>query len=310
MFSRPLRGLRGRWTLGLLAALALSGSSAAGDSRDGGTGPAAEPLADKNARGWHGEPLPPGMERGLRDGEYLWTRDRSVMVYVPAGPFPMGRATGPADERPVHEVVLSAYYIDKTETSWRQWKLSGLPYAESPDDPRAIPRAPDWGIHDDQPVVNVTWADARAYARWAGKRLPSEAEWEKAARGVDGRSYPWGDEAPSYQRAVYRGHPAAEASTAPVDCCAAGASPYGVLNLAGNVYEWCEDVYQRDFYARSPSRDPLARGDGPHRVLRGGAHVLEAEDLRSTLRYRLRTGDRTPYIGFRTVVSGIAEAAP
>lgn len=261
--------------------------------------------AAASSRGWHGEPLPAGMSRGRHEGEYLWAKDHSVMVYVPAGPFPMGSATGAADERPVHDVFLDGFYIDKYEVSWGQWKRSGLPYATSIDDPRAMPRPPDWGIHDEQPVVNVTWGDARAYSRWAGKRLPSEAEWEKAARGTDGRELPWGDEPPTFERAVYRGHPTAEKSTAPVDACPAGASPYGALNMAGNVYEWCEDVYERDFYTRSPARNPVARGEGPNRVLRGGAHVLEIEDLRSALRYRLRTGDRTPYIGFRTVVSGV-----
>lgn len=255
--------------------------------------------------GWHGEVMPDGLVKGSDRGDYLWLVDRSVMVYVPAGSFSMGSALGSRDEQPVHRVELSAYYIDKYEVSWRQWKLSGLPFTEVLGNRLRIPEAPDWGIHDDQPVVNVSWLDAKKYVAWSGKRLPSEAQWEKAARGDHGGEYPWGDEPPSFERAVWREHPIAKTSTAPVDCCAAGASPYGALNMAGNVYEWCDDVYDKGFYARSPLKDPVHLETGRHRVLRGGAFILGVEDLRSAYRYRLLPVDRTPYIGFRTVVEGV-----
>lgn len=258
--------------------------------------------------GWHGEVMPEGMTRSEVEGEYLWQKDGAVMVYVPPGSFPMGSEKGAADERPVHPVWLDGFYIDKHEVSWGRWKQSGLPYSERQNTRLPQPEAPDWGIQDDQPVLNTSWRDAQAYAAWAGKRLPTEAEWEKAARGTDSREFPWGDEPPTFDRAVWREHPIALESTAPVTCCEAGASPYGALNMAGNVYEWVQDAYDPRFYAESPARNPVNRPDEdvtiPKRVLRGGAFVLEEEDLRSAYRYTLLEIDRTPYIGFRTVVSG------
>jgi formylglycine-generating enzyme required for sulfatase activity len=262
-----------------------------------------KPQPSPDPLGWHGETLPAGLVKAEREGEYRWRKDGSILVFVPAGSFPMGSEQGDEDEKPVHTVYLDGFYIDKYEVSWGQWKRSGLPFSESVEDRAPLPRAPDWGIVDEQPMLNVTWDEARAYLAWAGKRLPTEAEWEKAARGPDGRTYPWGDEPPSFDRAVWKAHPAAEVSTLPVDCCAAGASPYGAFNMAGNVYEWCEDVYDRTFYAKAPAKNPVNRQPGRHRVLRGGALVLEKEDLRSALRYRLRPEDRTPYIGFRGALS-------
>lgn len=253
--------------------------------------------------GWHGEEMPEGLERGAEEGEYVWKRDGSVMVYVPPGAFPMGSDDGDPDERPVHEVWLDGFYIDKYEVSWGQWKLSGLPYSDNPASRRNLPRAPDWGILDEDPVLNVSWHDARKYVGWAGKRLPTEAEWEKAARGTDGRKYPWGDEEPDFDRAIWKPHPIAAEKTAPVVSFESGASPYGAVHMAGNAYEWCEDVYEADYYGRSPQRNPVNEGPGQYRVLRGGAFVLELEDLRSALRYRLLPIDRGPYIGFRAAVS-------
>ena len=260
--------------------------------------------ASKESAGWHGEPLPKGLVKAEEEGEYLWEKDGSVMVYIPAGRFPRGSENGDPDEKPVRQIYLDAFYIDKYEVSWAQWKDSGLPYRTNADAPDQIPGPPNWGIIDQQPVVNVTWDDAKAYLKWAGKELPSEAQWEKAARGTDGREFPWGNEPPNFDRAIWREHPTAEASTAAVDCCAAGASPYGVFNMAGNVYEWCEDFYDGKYYSKSPDRNPVNREKARYRVLRGGAHVLEVEDLRAALRYRLWAIDRTPYIGFRGVVPG------
>jgi formylglycine-generating enzyme required for sulfatase activity len=192
--------------------------------------------------------MPEGMSRGDAQGEYIWEKDAAVMVYVPAGDFPMGSEDGDSDERPVHDVYLDAYYIDKYEVSWGQWKLSKLPFADHQFSRRAYPEAPDWGISDDYPVMSVSWTFANKFTEWAGKRLPTEAEWEKAARGTDGRRYPWGNEEPSFERALWKDHPTALKKTAPVDCCPTGASPYGAIQMAGNVYEWCADTYQRDFY--------------------------------------------------------------
>ena len=268
------------------------------------------PVAANAATGWHGETMPPGLERGEKQGEYLWPKDGSIMVYVPPGPFLMGSTEGPYDEQPQREVTLDGFYIDKHEASWGQWKKSGLPYAKTPGERKGLPEPPDWGIVDEQPVNSVTWRDAQAYVAWAGKRLPTEAEWEKAARGTDGRTYPWGNEPPNIDRAIWKGHPQALISTAPVDWFPAGASPYGVLNMAGNVYEWCQDVYDRAFYRSAPANNPLHEHTGEpnvltNRVLRGGGFVFEISELGSAVRYRLHEVDKGPYIGFRAALSGV-----
>ena len=254
--------------------------------------------------GWYEEPLPKGLERGEEHGEYIWEKDSSIMVYIPPGPFLMGSEEGPEHERPVHEVHLDGYYIDKYEVSWRRWKLSGFPYAEYQFSRMVYPEAQDWGILDDHPVMAVSWIWAQKYAEWAGKSLPSEAQWEKAARGTDGRRYPWGNQPPTFDRVLWKEHPLAKKKAAAVDCCPAGTSPYGVFNMAGNAYEWCLDYFSKDYYSRSPKRNPVNLEPGKYRVLRGGAFVLDKEDLRSALRYRLREDDRAPYIGFRLVLPG------
>src|SRR5262245_19275755 len=184
-------------------------------------------------KGWFGETLPDGLERGLTTGEYIWTKDKAVMVYVPPGPFTMGNDKAGTFEKPAHVVELDGFYIDKYEVSWRKWKASGLPYNKTPNDRQPVVYPPDWGLRDAHPVVHATWHDAKQYAAWAGKRLPSEAEWEKAARGTDGREFPWGNDLPTPQRAMWVDHPLSLTSTAPVTCCLDGASPYGAVNMAG-----------------------------------------------------------------------------
>jgi serine/threonine-protein kinase len=260
--------------------------------------------------GWHGEVMPEGLERGKKEGEYAWKKDGSIMVYVPPGPFLMGSDQGEVAERPAHKVDLDGFYIDKYEISWRKWKASGLPYLPARDDRMTMVQAPDWGIHDGQPVVNVSWPEAKRYAAWAGKRLPTEAEWEKAARGTDGREYPWGDGPITNERAIWVEHPISEVSTAPVNCCQAGASPYGALNMAGNVWEWCEDSYTPDYYASSPARNPLNKHAGVLKIVRGGAMQLSPRFLRTYSRYWLSDVDRISDVGFRTAVSGAGAAKP
>lgn len=266
--------------------------------------------ADAEPKGWHGETMPDGLVRGDQQGEYLWQKDGSVMVYVPSGAFTMGSDEGEPDEQPAHEVWLDGFYIDKHEVSWAQYKKSGAPIDTNLHSRLPQAFSPDWGIVDTQPVLNVSWHHAQDFVAWAGKRLPTEAEWEKAARGTDGRTYPWGNEAPTFDRAVWKDHPIALTSTADVTCCAAGASPYGVLNMAGNVYEWVADTYEARYYARAPMKNPANLGEGKYRSLRGGAFVLPQGELRSGYRYRLLPRDRTPYIGFRAALSALQPASP
>ena len=264
------------------------------------------PPADGAAgKGWYGETLPDGLERGLTTGEYIWKKDGAVMVYVPPGTFTMGSDQGQEFERPARKVDLDGFYIDKYEVSWRKWRASGLPYAKVPNVREPIVHPPDWGLRDAHPVVHVTWHDAQRYAAWAGKRLPTEAEWEKAARGADGRDFPWGNEPATYKRAMYVDHPLSLTSTAPVNCCLEGASPYGAVNMAGNVWEWCEDTYQPGFYKDAPAKNPVNRAKGDQKILRGGAFQLDAAFMRTWHRYWLSDVDRISDIGFRTVVSGV-----
>ena len=262
------------------------------------------PAVSEARKGWRGETMPDGLERGRTTGEYVWKKDKAIMVYVPPGPFLMGSDKG-GDSDKVHEIDLDGFYIDKYEVSWRKWKASGLPYRPVPDDRANMVYPPDWGLRDAHPVVHVTWHEAKQYAAWAGKRLPTEAEWEKAARGTDGRDYPWGNDPPTPQRAMYEGHPLALTSTAPVNCCQEGASPYGALNMAGNVWEWCEDSYLPGFYAASPRKNPVNLAKTKEKILRGGAFQLQPPYLRTYNRYWLLDIDRISDIGFRTVVNGV-----
>jgi formylglycine-generating enzyme required for sulfatase activity len=197
------------------------------------------------------------------------------MLLVPEGEFLMGQDQGAneVDERPLHRVWLDAFYIDRTEVTNAQFKA----FCDATS--RVYPNNPYWdGSYflgkPDHPVVLITYEQARAYCEWAGKRLPTEAEWEKAARGTDGRIYPWGN---VWQEGLanlagddfgadrfYR--------TAPVGSLPNGASPYGALDMIGNVWEWCADWYDPSYYARSPQRNP----QGPEmalreRVARGGS---------------------------------------
>ncbi len=196
--------------------------------------------------------------------------DGAEMVLVPAGPFLMGSLDGDADEAPPCVVTLPAFYIDKFEVTHAQ-------YAQFVEATGHLPPI-DWprGLMPSKlarhPVVNVTWADAAAYAKWAGKRLPTEAEWEKAARGTDGRIYPWGNsaagkKAASGEDAKDRAHP--EGRTFPVGSFPDDTSPFGVMDMAGNVWEWTADWY--DAY---PGNETLELEHGKKfKVIRGGGAI-------------------------------------
>ena len=215
------------------------------------------------------------------------------MITIPAGPFVMGRDDGPADERPAHTVTLPAYAIDRLPVTNEQFarflETNGThnPAGErlyDIDDPDARIHhrngawRPDKG-YDIHPVVEVSWAGARDYCTWLGKRLPTEAEWEKAARGTDTRRYPWGNGAPSRDHARFA---SGWNETAPVDAFPRGASPYGVLDMAGNAWEWVSSAYRPYPYSATDGREALAVG--PVRGTRGGGHDSTTEEITTTHR--------------------------
>jgi formylglycine-generating enzyme required for sulfatase activity/serine/threonine protein kinase len=231
-----------------------------------------------------------------------WTRpaDGAVMVYIPAGEFLMGSTDDDSnavrDERPQHTVYLDAFWIDRTEVTNAQYASCVAA--------GACEQAGNWDNSDlngpDQPVVNVSWYDAHAYAAWVGGRLPTEAEWEKAARGASGRLYPWGPDLPDCNRAAYRDcvdNPVAVGSHP------AGASPYGVLDMAGNVAEWVADWHLGDYYAQSPGRNPQGPDSGAFRVVRGGAYSDGQSFLRCAGRVSADPNFRVWPYGLRVVMT-------
>lgn len=222
----------------------------------------------------------------------------SGMTVIPAGEFLMGMEDGLPDARPLHRLYLSSYWIDQhglTNGEYRQCVDRGgcLPpkVREAFDDPQLV-------LH---PVTNVTWTQAQAYCQWAGKRLPTEAEWEKAARGTDGRRYPWGnsDEIILKNRVKMTDMKTSVDGVEPAGMPAATASPYGVSGMVGVVSEWVRDWYAEDFYRTSPSRDPQGPLRGTFRVLRGGGWMERPLELRTGYRSWDEMTYWGPTLGFR-----------
>jgi len=216
------------------------------------------------------------------------------MVLVPAGQFMMGSDSGGADERPAHKVYLDAYYIDKYEVTSALYKACvDIGDCTELYDPIGINR------FDNRPVVYVNWDQAKAYCEWRGARLPTEAEWEKAARGTDGRTYPWGEgiDCSFANYGKCKGHLVLTA----IGAYEKGKSPYGIYDMAGNVYEWVADWYAGNYYATLGENaiNPQGPSSGQYRVLRGGGDHSGENSLRSTFRQPggLNKGDFQ--IGFR-----------
>jgi formylglycine-generating enzyme required for sulfatase activity len=226
-----------------------------------------------------------------------WTNpnDGAVMIYIPAGEFLMGSNDGDDDEKPQHRVYLDGYWIYKYEVTVAQYRK----FCRATG--REMPKAPPWGWKDDHPIVNVTWHDAVAYCDWAGVRLPTEAEWEKAARGTDGRKYPWGNEWDGSKCANSVGSNNLF-STVPVGSYPQGVSPYGVHDMAGNVWEWCSSLYEPYPYRADDGREERGKNvaGGARRVLRGGSWHYDIEnDFRTPNRNRNYPDYRWYYNGFR-----------
>jgi len=263
--------------------------------------------------------------------------DEAMLMYVPAGEFIMGSENGEINESPVHTVWLDAFWIYQTgvtnamfekfvEATGYQtdaekngnsniYKYGSWDIVQGAD--WQHPMGPDSDLSDlvDHPVVHVSWFDAQAYCEWAGGRLLTEAQWEKAARGTQGKIYPWGDWSVDGKLANYADSNTGfnwsdgnsndgYSKTAPVGSYPNGASPYGILDMSGNVYEWVADWYASDYYQTSPTENPTGPRSGDSRVLRGGGW--------SGYSYTLRTAYRSVYtppfksyelVGFRCALS-------
>lgn len=239
-----------------------------------------------------GNDLVPVGENPQGHVEYWRAEDGAAVVRIPAGEFVMGspEGEGEPDERPQHRVHVSEFLIDKTEVSWRQFRK----FAEATGS--QLPRTPIWGIRDHYPVSFVLWEEAKQYCEWVGGRLPTEAEWEKAARGTDGRRYLWGDDwDPRRCNSISGGlHQLEDVGSYP-GCV----SPYGVLDMSGSVWEWCADLYAESYYGETAASDPRGPDSGRLRVMRGGAWMSQPLWLRAAYRAERSPTSRNADHGFR-----------
>jgi len=227
--------------------------------------------------------------------------DGAEMVLIPAGEFLMGgpEGEGDNDEHPQHTVFVDSFYMDKYEVTNAQYKQFMDATGHN------APKFWDDEEYDqpNYPVGAVNWHDAKAYCEWAGKRLPTEAEWEKAARGgLVGKTYPWGDSI-THDDANYEGTGGKDrwSETSPVGSFAPNG--YGLYDMAGNVWEWCADWYDADYYAKSLEQNPAGPSSGSRRVLSGGSWCDDAHYLRAAERGDLNSTHADSNNGFRGVVA-------
>jgi len=262
-------------------------------------------------------------KRIYKNGKGFWEAEfahGTIMVQIPAGEFTMGSNDRYDREKPVHKVYLDEYWIGKYEVTNEEykkfideggcnnkdyWTKEGWKWLKD----GSIIEPANW--HDSKwngtnfPVVGVSWFEASAYAFWLSKktglkfRLSTEAEWEKAARSTDGREYPWGNKFDKNKCNSDESGLGKTSPTSPVGKCPEGVSPYGCLDMAGNVWEWCSDWYKGDYYKDSPSRNPEGPSNGFGRVFRGGSWVRGAIRCRASFRYSYHPANRWAFLGFR-----------
>lgn len=233
---------------------------------------------------------------GPEAGSVMQWMDGSSLVYVPAGQFSMG-ASGV--DNPSHAVSLSAYWVSRTKITNRMYALCvgvGVCPPPAPIPGGAVYSNP---VYADHPVVGVNWEQANAYCGWAGGRLPTEAEWEKAARGPGGQTYPWGNENPSCDLLNFAG---CAGSTSSVVAYPDSASPYLALDMAGNAFEWVRDWYDASYYATSPIQDPPGADSGIYRVIRGSGFESDSTQVESAIRRPANPAYTSRDLGFRCVV--------
>ena len=229
-------------------------------------------------------------------------RDPVSMTEIPEGRFIRGSRTeaGRADERPRRTIYLRAFMIDKYEVTNAQYlKFIAATGHKEPFNVYGTGSLFETKGIENLPVVQVTWHDAADYCQWAGKRLPTEAEWEKAARGADGRSYPWGNKAPSARHVNFDRDWVAIGTLLPVGSLPDGASPYGVHDMSGNAREWVQDWYAEDYYRIAPDRNPKGPETGLLKVIRGGSWHSFEPDVRAAARGKGGFALKTHGTGFR-----------
>ena len=220
------------------------------------------------------------------------------MVEIPEGPFTMGYNQGDPDESPAHPVYLKTYFIDLKEVTQSEYdRFVKMTKREKPQVP-VFEEDVAKLIDPDFPVVGIGWNDAFAYCRWAGKRLPTEAEWEKAARGEGQRLYPWGKEF-TYAYSNIGGDDDGFPYLSPVGSYEMGRSPYGVYDMMGNVAEWVADTYDAHYYENSPFRDPPGPDTTEFKVIRGSTWRDSKLNARLTKRFSAKMWRTDATIGFR-----------
>ncbi len=279
--------------------------------------------------------------------------DGHILVYIPAGEFIMGSDNGEGDELPVRSVYLDGYWIGKYTVTYAQFKrfINETGYVTdaeqgkgsylTADDVRGPNPEGNWNNNifkqgDDHPVISVSWYDAQKYCEWLSEKigidfaLPTETQWEKSARGTDGRTFPWGNDDVSADYANFADMMFGEkygidrrvhydlndgfAETSPVGNFPSGASPFGIMDMAGNVWEWCYNYYDPDYYSVSPDKNPLGPKAGGDRVNRGGSYDnwsgYESPERGHNLRSAERTGNEPDssddHMGFRIAIDYIA----
>jgi len=231
------------------------------------------------------------------------------MVVVPAGSFPMGVPQGDRDggrdEYPRHDVFVDTFLIDKFEVTNGLYlefvKATGHRVPQNPTNPTRNLWQGDTIAESltDRPVINVDWFDAEAYCAWAGKRLPTEAEWEKAAKGTADRRFPWGNVEPTNKHLNFNQRWIGEKTLMPVGSYEAGRSPFGAYDMAGNVWEWVNDWYDARYYEKSPAKNPKGPDTGTKRVIRGAGWQNETPTVRIFTRVDSDPTIRNESTGFR-----------
>lgn len=232
------------------------------------------------------------------------------MVLIPAGEFQMGSTNGERDEKPVHTVYLDAFYIDKHEVTVGEYREFVEATGHRPL-PKSVSRT---SPTDQHPIVEVSWYDAMAYAEWVGKRLPTEAEWEKSARGgLISQDYPWGNTIDGTKANYNKNTKSGKHNVRATPVGTYPANGYGVYDMSGNVAEWCLDTYQRKFYSDGEQRNPVAGAENVQqvianaavskgkRVVRGGSWSFNAKSVRVANRLAEKPSLLSSDVGFRCV---------